>query len=135
MKKSFLLLFVLSALFLFSGEIKAQDNNSINPPQDGETYYKAKEVDQTSRILSHISASPKSPSGKNCDKISGQATLRVYYHRSGTVSKVGIITPSTCDIFDKNAIEAAQKLKFNPAIKNGQAVSYTGIVVYHWKFI
>lgn len=120
MKSSLLILIVL---FLFSSVMMAQQNSS-DAPQDGETYYKTREVDKTVIIKSK----PRAETNQTCTENSLRISIRVYFHRSGQISLVKLITPSSCEYFNENSVDVAYRIKFLPAIKNGQAVSYTTIV-------
>lgn len=121
------LLLAVMFLFLFFGVTNAQQN-SPDAPQDGETYYKTTEVDK--KVI--IKSKPRSQINRTCVDESGRVALRVYFHKSGQISSAKVVTPSSCSYFDEDSIKAAKKIKFEPAIKNGQPVSYTTVVVYNW---
>jgi TonB family protein len=130
MRKLFLTFLMLFFVFCLIGAIKAQNTNSSNsqPQNDDEKYYKSTEVDQKIKITSK----PIPKTDGKCSEQSGRLSVRVFFHKSGKINKVEYIKPSSCDQFNENALSAAKQIKFKPAIKNGQEVSYTTIVEYSW---
>ena len=54
---------------------------------------------------------------------SGKLVLKVTLHKSGKVTNVEILKPSSCNTFNKKHIKAARKIKFESAVKNGEKVS------------
>lgn len=64
-------------------------------------------------------------------QVTGTVLLRALFHSSGEVKNV-------CWLWDlpygltENAIKAAYKITFEPVIKNGQPVSVTTLVEYHF---
>jgi len=61
---------------------------------------------------------------------SGAIVLRVTFDRSGEITDVEVISRSGCSLFDKSAINAAKGIKFEPEIKNGEAVTVVRKVVF-----
>jgi TonB family protein len=58
------------------------------------------------------------------------ARLKVTFDKSGKVTNVDVARPSGCSAFDRNAVKAAKKIKFEPAIKNGEAITMVKQVEY-----
>ena len=52
----------------------------------------------------------------------GEVILQVILQHSGKVTRVELTKGLSCG-YDEKAIEAAKKIKFVPAVKNGQSVS------------
>ena len=69
----------------------------------------------------------------SCRKSSGTAKLKVTFDRSAKVTNVELISSSGCNKFDKGAIKAAAKIKFKPALKNGEPITITKTVIYDYK--
>jgi TonB family C-terminal domain len=78
----------------------------------------------------------KKPFGnpRGCDVgTSGTIRVRVTFLDSGTVGDVVAVDSSGCPSFDESAIKAAKKIVFEPAVKNGTAVTVTKLVVYNFQ--
>ncbi len=129
-KPQFILMTLLFICFLF-GTAKAQNNSNKKSQQVNadEKYYQSKEVDEKIKIISK----PRPSTDGNCTENSGRVSLRVYFHSSGKINKVEKASSSSCNYFDESAINVARQIKFKPAIKDGQAVSYVTIVEYVWE--
>ena len=56
--------------------------------------------------------------------------VRVTFHSTGKVTDVEIAETSGCDYFNEEAVRAARKTKFKPAIKNGEAVTVVKLMEY-----
>lgn len=113
---------LFSALILFFAA-------SVSSQQQDEKYLTSMEVDQKVVIISK----PRAKSLRSCREDTGSVVLRVYFHKSESIAKVEIFKPSTCSDFDASSIEAANKIKFKAAVKNGQPASYVTSVVYDWR--
>lgn len=109
---------ILLLTFMVAYESRGQTNTSPD----------SSAIQEKDRPLK-ISKKPKPASG-GCSRSSAMARLRVTFDKSGKVSTVEIARPSGCDEFDQNAIKAAKKIKFEPAIKNGDAVTVVRQVEY-----
>ncbi|HEY7181538.1 MAG TPA: energy transducer TonB, partial [Blastocatellia bacterium] len=59
------------------------------------------------------------------NKIQGVVTLQVVFHVNGSISDIKVIRGLPDGLTEK-AIEAAKKIRFNPAVKNGTPVSVRG---------
>ena len=105
------------------------DSEKKEPAKD--RIYSGKEVD----VKAKIKPSPRDvpQPGRDCDEFDFRlmAVLKVVLHKSGTVSEVNLIRGSRCS-FDKDAIRVARKIKFEPALKDGEPVSQYLTVEYHY---
>jgi len=59
--------------------------------------------------------------------------LSVVFDKSAKVTDVAIVKPSGCREFDDRAIAAAMKIRFEPAVKNGQAATVAKRVEYAFR--
>lgn len=77
-----------------------------------------------------IKSKPPAYSRGGCDQTNGVVRLRVTFDKSKKVKDAEIVKSSGCERFDRNALAAAKKIKFNPALKNGEPVTVTKLVEY-----
>ena len=68
--------------------------------------------------------------GTDCPR-EGMVTLRIILHKSGEVTEVTLIKGMGCS-YDQATLETARKLKFTPAVKDGQQVSQYQIFEYRY---
>ena len=94
--------------------------------------YSGKEVDVKAKIKPQPNDVPQP--GRDCDEFDYRlrAVLRVVLHKSGIVSEVTLVKGSGCS-FDREAIGVARRIKFEPALKDGQPVSQYLQVEYEFK--
>ena len=52
-----------------------------------------------------------------------QIEVKVTFHSSGKVTDAEIVKASGCGYFDKECLRIVKKIKFNPEIKNGEAIT------------
>ena len=129
MKRIFMSSLTLFCLLFLFGSAKAQTSDPSNANQkDEEIYYQTSEVDERVKVTSKSYPS----SGRNCRENSGRIFMRVYFHKSGKVSDVKVIKPSSCDSFNEEAIRVAKGFKFKPAVKDKQPVSQVASVEFMW---
>lgn len=101
----------------FASGANAQSNNSSNSSNK-----------QQDRPL-EIKHKPRVELG-NCQQRSGVTRLRVTFDKSAKVTNVEIASSSGCESFDRKAIEAAKKIKFKPAIKDGEPITVVRQIEY-----
>jgi TonB family protein len=116
MNKITQILFLIILLILFANLGLAQQ----------EKVYMREEVDTKAVIKK--TPRPKAVWGWDCPS-EGEVVLKVILHYSGKVTKVELIKGLSCG-YDEKAIEAAKKIKFTPAIKDGFLVSQIVEVKY-----
>lgn len=131
MRKIYFPAFALFMLFLLFGNSFAQNNDSAAPIQssDDEKVYKQSEVDQKAKIIKK----PIPSTDRMCGDDSGLVRLTVVLHNSGKVSEVQPLKSSECQRFNENSFESAKKIKFTPALKDGQPVSVSVMVEYSYR--
>ena len=128
MKKFYFPSLALFMLLLLFGNSFAQDNSSVTSIQksDDEKIYKQSEVDQRAKIIKK----PIPSTERMCGNDSGFVRVSVILHKSGKVSDVKSLKSSECQRFNENSFDSAKKIKFNPAVKDGQPVSVSMMVEY-----
>lgn len=105
------------AIFLFA--FAAHGQNTIVVPVSG---------DQPLKIKKKPHAAPG-----YCSQSEAVARVRATFDKSGKVTAAEITLPSGCREFDERALQAARKIKFEPAIKDGQPVTVSKLVEYVYR--
>ncbi len=59
-----------------------------------------------------------------------KTVLRVTFDASAEITAVEIKTPSGCNEFDEESVDAARRIKFEPAVQNGKPITVSKIVIY-----
>lgn len=112
------------------GFVAASAQTNAQTAPDADPIYKLSEVDEKPKIK-------KKPRAKYEDSYlkcgaRGLVVLRIVLLKTGEIGDVAVVTTSRCAAFDDNAVRAAKKVKFKPALKNGQAVSVSATVEYSY---
>lgn len=85
---------------------------------------------QTDRPLK-ITSKPSPRLNGDCGRSgSGRMRVRVTFAKDGKVSNVEVVETSPCKTFDERAVKSAYRIKFDPAIKNGEAITITRLIEY-----
>ena len=105
------------AIFLFAFAAHGQNANVV--PASG---------DQPLKIKKKPHAAPG-----YCSQGEVVARVRATFDKSGKVTAAEITKPSGCREFDERALKAARKIKFEPAIKDGQPVTVSKLVEYVYR--
>jgi len=131
MKKFYFPSFALFIVLSLFGSSFAQDNSSKTSIQknDDEKIYKQSEVDQKAKITKRSHPS----TDRMCSNDSGLVRVLVVLHKSGKVSDVKSLKSSECQRFNENSLDSAKKIKFNPAVKDGQPVSVSVMVEFTYR--
>lgn len=90
-----------------------------------------KNYDIPVKIISKPKASyPKQKNGSLC--VRGTITLRVQFLETGEIGKISVISGFSdgFEEFNECAVEAAKKINFKPATKDGKSVTVTKQVQY-----
>lgn len=113
---------ILIFAFLSAGVSNGQTNESSE---------KQKEKNQQTEKEQPLKIKNR-PKPKPGDCGQGEATVRqrVTFDKSAKVTNVEVVASSNCDFFDKEAVRAAKKIKFNPQMKNGEPITVTKILEY-----
>lgn len=129
--KTLTVAFLLFLSLTLSVSAKAQSNEKANKSGE-QTEKKSDEKVAQDRPFKIIKNSyPRNIYGRCEDDI--LVRLRVTFHSSAKVTDVEIVSPSGCDYFDREAVEAAQKIKFQPAIKDGEAQTAVKVIEYTFR--
>jgi TonB family protein len=64
--------------------------------------------------------------------VEGTVVLQVVFHRYGLFTDINVIR-GLPDGLTENAIEAAKKIRFQPAMKDGQPISVRGVLEFDFK--
>lgn len=90
---------------------------------------KDKKEKEAQNKTSNLQIAPTNAGTQSNDVTEGVVILRVTFLASGKVGEVTLVSGLT-DELNQQAIEAARKIKFEPAKKNGVAVTVTKTVEY-----
>lgn len=105
----------------------SNDQASINQTSPGTASESSNQFDTPVKILYQPHARyPSQQNGMTC--IQGIVVLRVQFLASGEIGTISVIT--SLPYVTPNAIEAAKKIKFEPATKNGNPVTVSKPVKY-----
>jgi periplasmic protein TonB len=86
------------------------------------------QTDKALKIISKPTASPR-----DCPRSSsGTAVVRVTFDKTGKITDTELVRSSACSSFDSSAVDAARRIKFEPAVKNGEAVTVSKPVEYKY---
>ncbi len=123
MKKFIIILAILFFTAFFGGSVKAQ-NTGDSDKSDA----KIQKSDYDQNVV--IKRKPQPIVSRSCSRFEGRTRVRATFDKSGEVTDVELLVSSGCDGFDENAIKAAKKIKFKPALKNGEPVTITKQIEY-----
>lgn len=126
MKKNivhFLALLIFTTVFaaVSNGQSSGNSDSSVKQPDAAQQTSKDQRVKIKNKPFVRTA---------NCPEPSGVTTVRAVFDKSAAITKVEIVKSSGCTDFDRNAVEAARKIKFSPAIKDGEAVTTTKLLQY-----
>lgn len=120
----FITITITILIFCFASGANAQTNsssNSSNKPQDRPLEIKSKpRIDPN--VFNRCFEGERNTGIK--------AKVKVTFHSSGKVTEVEIAESSGCEYFDKEALRIAKKIKFKPAIKDGEPITVVKITEY-----
>jgi len=120
MKKLIFAVLITVCLAGCQSQPRAEKANSENSGSIQQVIYDSKDLDQLPTVRG-IQPSPVFPADLKMRRITGEVMLQFIVNPSGNVQDVKVVS-STNKGFEQSAIEAVQKWKFKPGIKNGEAV-------------
>lgn len=129
MKKISIIFTILFSAIIFAGAANAQTDRA-GSPQETEKIYKLNEVDVKPKVKNKQQPKVEDAFGKCWGR--GELRLRVVLHQSGEVRNVEVLMLSPCRIFNESALKLVKKLKFKPAMKDGQPVSMYQKIYYEY---
>jgi TonB family protein len=123
MKRARLLFLAIGFVLLFAGP--SSTSGQVGKPEssatpDASRVYTGKEVDKKARVLRK--PEPKYTKDARKHGIEGTVILRVVFASTGRVTNIHVVSGLPDGLTDRS-IEVAQKIKFEPAIKDGHPVS------------
>lgn len=101
--------------------------NETASGESGGAVYNAKEVD--TKVVISLRPPPRYTAKARRNDTAGTVTLRLVLAASGAVTDIEVLK-GLPDGLTENAIEAARKIKFTPATKDGRRVSQRVLVFY-----
>jgi TonB family protein len=112
-------LWTLGLLFVLSPHLLAQTETPASKPGADEIF---KGSDVTKRVRVTKKPEPKYTKLARKHDVEGTVVLRCVFSSTGEVKNIHVVS-GLPDGLTERAIEAAQKIKFTPAIKDGRPVS------------
>lgn len=103
---------------------------SANAQTQDDKIYERTEVDEKPKIIKKTF-----PSASDCERnlrMVGIIELRAVLRKSGEVTDIEVVQASPCAAFNKSALKAVKKIKFKPAVKDGQPVSVLMPIAYSY---
>ena len=110
-------------------QLKKSDKPSLPEVVDGERIYKSKEVDQKARITSKPLPAFTREARRHATR--GTVVLRLILAADETIKHIEVID-GLPDGLSERAIDAARRIKFTPAVKDGKPVSVWILVEYRF---
>ena len=96
---------------------------------NGERIFGAREVTQRARILSKPAPGYTEEARRN--EVTGTVLLRVVLSSTGRVTNMRVVSGLPYGLTE-NALEAAWRIKFVPAVKDGRNVSQQALIEYNF---
>jgi TonB family protein len=118
--KPLTIFFGLSLLFLCNSTSFGQGTSNSQPTVSSENSYKGTEVTHRAQVTKK--PEPKYTKIARKHQITGTVILRCVFSKTGEVTNIHVITELPDGLTDR-AVEAAKKIKFIPAMKDGHPVS------------
>ncbi len=128
--KSFLII-ILSITFILAVQDVVVCQSQDNDPQQSDKIYLPSEVDVKLQIKERPKAKYTENARRNC--VNGKVLLKVVLRSTGKVEDIEVIK-GLPEGLSESAIEAAHKIQFEPAKKDGQKVSVAVKVEYDFDF-
>ena len=104
-----------------------------SPPQGCEQHadrvYTRNEVDQKARVTHR--PEPLYPEKARRKRLKGRVNLQLVLRPDGRVTDIEVLESSD-ESFSQTSIEAAKKIRFEPALKGGCAVAQSNVVFYSY---
>lgn len=129
MKFVSILIINIALVFAFQSVVLCQ-SESDNAKQS-EKIYLPNEVDVKLKIKEKVKGKYTEGAHRNC--VNGKVLLKVIFKSSGKIGDIEVVE-GLPEGLSEAAVEAARKLKFEPAQKDGQKVSVLAKVEYDFDF-
>ena len=120
---------VLLALLCARGVPVFSQTGETDKSEPERTVFTAREVTRRAQVISKVEPPYTEEARKN--EITGTVRVRLVLNATGEVTNVTPVTELPYGLTDK-AVEAARKIKFTPALKDGRPVSQWAVVDYNF---
>ncbi len=117
---SYLLTIIISVTLTQGGSVSGLAQNNSNSQAQNERGYGGREVDRKAIVTAKPQA--RYTSEARAQNLEGTVRLRAVLAASGKVEDISVVTGLPYGLTE-SAIKAARRLKFKPAMKDGQPVS------------
>jgi TonB family protein len=139
MKLKFITLLTFIMFFCFMAN--AQSGRKSNQPNVPQTQIEEKEADKGDEKRDEIQPvkifrrpAPDASVAARCFRNEGfdyvKIVLRVTFDATAKITDVEVKAASGCKEFDEESIDAARRIKFEPAVQNGKPIAVTKTVIY-----
>ena len=123
------IVFTVVLAYICGASIMAQGVATNSSEQSTDEVYKASEV--TRKVMIRSKPEPVYTDEARENKIEGTVRLRLVLHSTGEVTEIKILKSLPHGLTEK-AMEAARKIEFTPAEKDGRPVSQYVIIEYNF---
>ena len=120
---------LMGCLLLSPVAVKASEQGKSAETGGDDRVYKQDEVDEKAVVERKGFIYPSS---MGCQEGSGTARVLVVLRKTGQVTDVIFRIKSGCENFDQQVVKAVRKVRFKPAMKDGQPVSQYGMFEYNY---
>jgi TonB family protein len=127
----FILILFITITFVLAAQSVVLCQSQDTDSQQTEKIYLPNEVDVKLKIKEKIKAQYTENARRNC--VNGKVLLKVVFTSSGNIGDVEVVK-GLPEGLSESAVEAAHKIKFEPAQKDGQKVSVSAKVEYDFDF-
>jgi TonB family protein len=114
---------------LFPPNSKSTPAMTASPAIDYSRVFSSREIDSKPRMLSKPAPYYTDDARKN--QVTGTVVLRVVFSSTGSVSNISVVRGLPNGLSEQ-AIAAARKIKFEPAMKDGRPVSVSMLLEYNF---
>ena len=135
--------FIATALFtlLFCFTANAQSGRKSAPSNTPPTQTEEKQADKKDEPRGEIQPVkifkrpvPDASVAAYCFRKEGfdfvKTVLRLTFDATAKITDVEVKSASGCNAFDKESVNAARRIKFEPAVQDGKPISVTKTIVY-----
>jgi len=127
----FILILFITITFVLAAQSVVLCQSQDTDSSQTEKIYLPSDVDVKLKIKEMIKAQYTENARRNC--VNGKVLLKVIFKSSGEIGDIEVVK-SLPEGLSESAIEAARKIIFEPAQKDGQKVSVSAKVEYDFDF-
>ncbi len=129
--------FILLCCFAANAQSGRKPIQPVEPPNQVVEKPEEKKVEQRGEIQPvkiFRKPAPDASVAAYCFRKEGfdfvKTVLRVTFGVAGKITDVEVKTASGCNAFDEESVDAARRIKFEPAVQEGKPISVVKTVVY-----